>query len=178
MMATMVLSACTSDDPPSAGRDGPLRVPPEHGWATVASVGHPFTDGLETIEFDGDQAVVIEEIEFDGDPELRLVGSELAANDQGLGIIQYLPEFPPPHQSMFGEVGPAEGATLEPRGPNQPGPELLLGIEIVKPGRFEREAVIIAYRVNGELFEARFPAQLIVCTSDFAEPDGTCSVED
>jgi len=161
--------------------DGPLRVPPVHGWSISAAPGERFADGLETLRVTGDKAATIEEISFVGDDGLRFLGAYVVGPDDRNAIVQILHQWPPRRSPTFeaSSMKPAIGAEIPASdGRSESSWELLLGVEVVdeSQGRLHREGVRIDYRIGSQRFTALFPAELIVCVDENTEPT-ECTLE-
>lgn len=170
--AALVLAAGCSSGPRT---DGPIETTGGHGWAVPGiAVGDTFTDGFETIKFEGDPVTIDDVRSLGGEEGLRQIGVHLAGDDRRDAAIQYDPSFPPKAPG-FGTLLPAIGETIQPRpGAGFDSWELVIGYEVTAPGRWQRDEVEVVYSTGGQQYVVRFPAELVVCTEDVGrcEPSG------
>ncbi|MDI6911146.1 hypothetical protein [Nocardioides sp.] len=144
--------------------DGPLRSVSEHAWAIGVDPDTTFTDGLETLNFDADGEVELQNVRLLGDSGLELVGVSLADPERTIGSVQYMETYPPRHRDLKGHiVDDGLGTPLAARTPNDIGWELLLGIRATEPGRHVRTGIEVTYTHDGHTFRETLPALLAVC---------------
>ena len=141
-------------------------------------VGDRFTDGFETLQFDGREPFTIHKVEtVGGNDNVQQVGVLLAGNDRKAGSVQFFEGFPP--------VDPLVGDPIDPIGqelPARPGKkyptwELLVGYEIAKAGVWERESLRITYSRGGETHTALLEAGWVICTPDVPDCDASVGIE-
>lgn len=114
----------------------------------------------------------LESVEFVGDEQLRLTGFHVARHV--VTGMQHHRTYPPPETPEFGDLVAGEGAVIPVDRGIGGGHALVLGVEVTEPGRWVRDALLITYRVGEQRYTAKFPAQLVVCTPDFAESSEDC----
>lgn len=173
----LLASSCAAPEPevPRHLRtDGPIVVPPAHGWSISAKAGDSFTDGLETMVVGGAKAVTILSVELIGDPDLELIGSLLRSRNSD-GIHQYFPTFPPVGIDDS-ELEELVGSRLLPTPAGEPGQEILLGIAATNEGVHQRTGIRLTYEVQGESFAVTLPGELVVCAdAQDASPFDACA---
>lgn len=143
--------------------DGPIALPYEHGWALAVPVGDSFTDGFEVLHVKPGSSITIDDVRLVGDVDgLRLMGAQLGYLDREAAPNQYFRAYPP-RTGPGVRVLDAIGATVTGSADGGDRPELLVGIELVEEGAFERTGILIAYTSDGQEYQATLPAHLIVC---------------
>jgi hypothetical protein len=174
----MLLPACSSEPSSDEPRsEGPLVVPPEHGWARTWPAGRVFTDGLEVLKTKGDAVATIESVELVGADNMKLVGTLLAPPPRNYAAEGFIKAWPPRMPGLFerSTLVPAVGATVGPgAGAEDMGWELLLGIEATGDGIASRDGVMITYSVASVRYQATLPARAVVCTDPKLEVKGSC----
>lgn len=170
-VSVVLLAGCGVDG-------GPLSQPPEHGWATYASVGATFTDGLEVLYLEGDREAVIRNVELVGNDGLELVGAHLAPPGRKLAAIQRIDGWPPLDPDLP-ETRDAIDATITPTRTGdwkqEQGWNLLVGVRVTEAGYLIRDGIRITYEVGGREYERELPAELVVCTSrEMLNRNGDC----
>ena len=179
LAASFVTAACDSDttgSQPSA--DGPLVVPPAHGWSWTVDPGQTFTDGLEVLTVTDQQALELQRVELMGDPDLKLVGAMIAPPPRRISASQVFERWPPAGHRIFDPdtLVNAEGAEIGSSNPrdNRMGWELLLGIQPTSAGLHHRTGIRIYYRSDGVDYVAEIPAELTVCAGEQFQESGRC----
>ena len=178
----LALTACSGDavgsNPGVTLRDGPLDTPPPHAWAIGQPIGATFTDGLETLEFEGTEPAELVDVRLIGDPDLELVGVALAGPDRTYGSIQLMEGFPPRHKDLEPNVvindGIGHPMTAQTR--HDIGWELLLGIRVSEPGRHVRTAIEVTYTAAGQTYVEQIPAAMAICASRDNHRPRDCAV--
>lgn len=150
--------------------DGPLRAVPEHAWAIGVNPNTTFTDGFETLVFDTDGEVELQDVRLLGDSALKLVGVSLAAPERTIGSVQYMDTYPPRHPDLNGHiVKDGLGVPFAATTPKDIGWELLLGIRATEPGRHVRTGIEVTYTYDDHTFRETLPALLAVCVGEGLE---------
>lgn len=150
--------------------DGPLRAVPEHAWAIGVTPNTTFTDGFETLVFDTDGEVELQDVRLLGDSELELVGVSLAAPERTIGSVQYMDTYPPRHRDLNGHiVENGLGVPFPATTPDDIGWELFLGIRATEAGRHVRTGIEVTYTYDGHTFRETLPALLAVCVGEGLE---------
>ena len=150
--------------------DGPLREVPEHAWTIGREVNVTFTDGFETLVFDTDGEIELEDVRLLGDPDLELVGVSLADPGRTIGSVQFMETYPPRHPDLNHHI--VDGGLhvpLEARTRDDIGWELLLGIRATTPGRHVRTGIEVTYTHDGRTYRETLPALLAVCAGEGLE---------
>lgn len=172
----LLLCGCGELDP------GPLKPHEPSGYGgIIVETGHTFSDGFEAIAVPGDSPLKILSVELiDTDSGLELVDVLLYGEEREM-YFQVDPDFPPSWDGT-GPLRPAIGAILLPseeqtRDGGYEGYGLIMGIKVTKPGKFVRGGYRLEYEVDGQRYGWDSVAQITVCTPDFVESDGMCSME-
>jgi hypothetical protein len=163
-----------------AGRDGPLSTPSPHAWTIGRPLGATFTDGLETLEFEGSEPAELMSVRMVGDPALELVGVGLAGPGREYGSIQLMDGFPPrhPHLDPAVIIPDAIGHPLTPQTHYGIGWQLLIGIRVTEPGRHVRTGIEVTYAAAGETYVEVIPAALAVCATRDDNHPRSCPLPD
>lgn len=170
IVTTVVAAGCSPQVPQAQGTA--LHTPPDHGWETQQKVGAVFTDGFETLDVVSEPVQVID-VRFEGgEPGLELIGYEIVPPPRTYASIQLLPGFPPKSHDLP-KARVRSGENLKPD-PNRQDYELLLGVKVVKEGRWVRTGVTVRYRSGEREYVQTLPAELVVCTPQFWKPEGHC----
>jgi hypothetical protein len=136
-----------------AHEGGPL-ADPDNASATYAPVplGKPYSWGATTLANAGDEAATIERIELLDVPEgMRVMGMyALDSSESGIGIGKgYQPDGRPTFR----------GLTIEPG----EGYDIVVGLEITKPGRFAIPASRIHYRIGEQRYQTVMSHAIQLC---------------
>ena len=145
-------------------------MPPPHGWTDVKPVGTTFTNGIISVRNWGEQPVVLVSVSPQtSGAGLRYLGAKVAGAGREYSVIDTLPGFPPVDAALP-DVAALEGAVV-PSGESgrTEGVELLMGFEVVAPGRSVMTSVDLRYTVGGRKYEQQIPSTMVICT-DRAEP--------
>lgn len=146
--------------------DYPLDGPLPSGFRMQQSVGSRFTNGMLIVFNRGaaDLEIVRVAPRMKG-KGLRFLGALVAGQDRETGSIQTLPTWPPTATEL-GQLERAAGAVL-PAGSQhaEKGVEVLLGYELVSPGRWAVSAVDVTYKEVGgtKTKTASFVSTMAVC---------------
>ena len=147
--------------------EGPL----EGGPAGLDVVGAPMpvgkvrTYGQITIGNASDRPLVIEDVDVQHDEGLEVLRVMLAGEDRDISI-GHGHGFPP--RELKDVVVPARGATVPPIRPKDAGTELVIGLRVNRPGRWELRGVTVRYRQGDRSYVKRIDALLVLCA-----PKGT-----
>jgi hypothetical protein len=175
LTVTLVLSiglcACTSERHSEIGTEAPpnlgLVIPPASGWATVKPVGTKFGNGWLVLQHVGSSRLRIDSVQVEQNGEgLRYLGAKLAGNDRTVGFHQETASWPPKEPAL-GDVRDAVGAELKPGERARTwGYELLLGFEVVKPGRSTMRSVTLQVTdlETDETRTIRATSTMAICT--------------
>lgn len=149
--------------------------PVQAGWVLESShVGDRFTEGFPILRWEpGHERVRLNSVRFLGEVDgLRLVGARVT--DDGAPAFDYVAEWPPENspdpevrnllEDLRG-VRPLTGAVLD-RATGGRHHELILGIEVTEPGRWERTAIRVDYTENGIRRRQDLGFTAVVCTPE------------
>lgn len=170
--ALILVSGCSADTTPAPdptapnGRIGsPLAGPPPNGSMHKHDVGTRFTDGQLIVFNVGPRPLRMVAVrpKMTGDG-LRFLGARLGGLDRTVGSMQYVPQFPPAHPEL-GVIRNFKGATLPP-GPEaaKKGFVVLLGFDVINPGRSTVKAVEITYLDGRRQRKMSFTSTFSSCT--------------
>lgn len=146
-------------------RSGQLEVPPAHGWTDIKPVGTTFTNGIIIVRNVGESPIIL----LEARPQvrgygLRYLGAQVSGMGRQYGASDTLPGYPP-RMGGLADVKPLEGAVLEPGERHRlEGVELLLGYQVVSPGRSSVTGVDISYRVDGRVENKTIVSTMAICT--------------
>lgn len=181
VLAVAALTSCSalSGGPDSGLRDGPLRGTTPHAWAIDREVDDVFTDGLESLIFEGSSDAELVEVRMVGDNDLELIGVALGSPDRRFGSTQLMDGFPPRDPTLTDDaiIEDALGHPMTAHTRADIGWELLLGIRATEPGRHVRTGIEVTYTVGGERYVELIPAALAVCAhAAGVSPEGDCEL--
>lgn len=164
--ATSDASDPTAEQPEGTGKIGrPLAGPPPNGWSGNYDVGTRFTDGQLIVFNLGRRPLRMVSVrpELMGDG-LRFLGARLAGLDRSVGSVQFIPQFPPAHPEL-GAIRDLKDAELPPgTDAARKGFAVLLGYEVISPGRSTVKAVEITYLDGKRRRKVSFTSTLALCT--------------
>jgi len=159
------------DDPQVRRSDGPLQVPPGHGYFdVVVEPNQGFADGLETLRVDGSQPITIDAVSIVGDEEIVFLGAMVAPPEARVGTTHIVRSWPPEsgQDALFDSTRlvSATDAVIEPYGGDSSAAyELFIGMRIDEVGTFERKAIRIDYRLGDIAYTATFEAEAKFCVA-------------
>lgn len=135
-------------------REGGPLADPDNASATSAPVplGQPYSWGLTALANAGDEVATIERIELVDVPEgMRVIGMyALDSSESGIGIGEdYKPDGRPELPGL--RIGPDKGY------------DIIVGLEITKPGRFAIPATRIHYRVGEQRYQTVMSHAIQLC---------------
>lgn len=168
MLGMVLVAGCT----PSVQPGALLEVPPPHGWEAQQNVGSVFTDAFETLDVVS-QPITLTDVRFEGgEPGIELIGYEIVPPGRHYATLQRLPGFPPVSTDLpTTRVRPGDELVPD---PTRQGYELLLGVKVAAEGRWVRSGIVVHYRNAGRDYVQTLPAELVVCTPRYWQPDGRC----
>jgi hypothetical protein len=158
---------------------GPLRQIPDHGYGGIGlNVGQTMTDGFDIESVVGRTPAIIKSVELVGTSSaLQLVGVKFASDQRIFGgVIQYEKTWPPVTPGL-GPLFNAAGFKMLPlTHGGRKGYELLIGMKLLRAGKFVRSGYRITYEVGGVTYVRTMKAEVTVCSPSAYDAEGQCAV--
>ena len=133
----------------------------KYGWSAAMPVGSRFTDGLNFMTVaEGPLTIISITPLMDAGPALKVVGT-MARIVPKIGWFDSAKGFPPIGAEYAGGVeglqvkAPAKGQTVD--------VEIMIGFEVVAPGRSSKHGVRVRYSYRGTTREWIMPSHLTLC---------------
>jgi hypothetical protein len=153
---------------------GPIEPGNPYGSALSVKVGQKVTDGLIGLYLGGTKDAVIDEVRpvYIGSA-VKTLGAITSDPQRKMGIPMSSYSTWPPKDPALYVTRRAAGTIMHPRNTGVFPTQILIGMQVTRPGHFLRTGFWLYYHVGSDHFREFFPAEVTFCTPSAMQGD-TC----